>query len=461
MKLLLRLWWLQQRRDFSWKDAAVGVYILFIYGCVAFGAYEGYAEKGGVLSADSISPNMGAYLAVGLLLPDILFKLVMKRDVTAMDDYLKSRPIPERLWDRFLLLTNLTSIWNYALPLLFLPLLCWLMSLPQAIATFLLLLVFSMVDGIFITTYRKANCWMLKWPLWIGWMGMFIVATSFVSLFSWAPPVRLNIGLLVLAAMVVGGLTVYLYHLKNYNEKKQKSSRVHNFGKTTLFNLQLLGTLRAKRIRTMVLVVTLVFLLDAYMMAFLPGEEGSVNRVSLIVYVVGVILLPSMLFSQWTFGIEANFFHGLMTKPVTVRQLLQNCYYFYLMVSAAATLLTVPFLFISDEITLFTLAGGYSTAVFMNLCNMPTSLFSSRLDLFASSLFNYQGANMKINVYSIAFMIPIALLAGIYWLWGATAWALVSIALAVISIAVHRPVLGKIADLFNARKYQRMEKFME
>jgi hypothetical protein len=130
-------------------------------------------------------------------------------------------------------------------------------------------------------------------------------------------------------------------------------------------------------------------------------------------------------------------------------------------VSAAATLLTVPFLFISDEITLFTLAGGYSTAVFMNLCNMPTSLFSSRLDLFASSLFNYQGANMKINVYSIAFMIPIALLAGIYWLWGATAWALVSIALAVISIAVHRPVLGKIADLFNARKYQRMEKFME
>ena len=42
-------------------------------------------------------------------------------------------------------------------------------------------------------------------------------------------------------------------------------------------------------------------------------------------YVAGAILLPSVVLSQWTFGIEANFFHGLMTKPVKVKQMLQNC----------------------------------------------------------------------------------------------------------------------------------------
>ncbi len=41
---------------------------------------------------------LGAGIVVGMLIPDIIMKMVMKRDITAMDDYVKSRPVPEKIW---------------------------------------------------------------------------------------------------------------------------------------------------------------------------------------------------------------------------------------------------------------------------------------------------------------------------------------------------------------------------
>ena len=69
----------------------------------------------------------------------------------------------------------------------------------------------------------------------------------------------------------------------------------------------------------MVLVMVIIFFLDALLMVFLP-DEGTGNQVSLIMYVVGDVLLPSVVLSQWTFGIEANFFQGLMTMVLSLRR---------------------------------------------------------------------------------------------------------------------------------------------
>ena len=42
LKLLLRLWWLQQRRNFRKRDAFVACYIIFLYVMVGVGFYQGY-----------------------------------------------------------------------------------------------------------------------------------------------------------------------------------------------------------------------------------------------------------------------------------------------------------------------------------------------------------------------------------------------------------------------------------
>ena len=109
LKLLLRLWWLQQRRNFRKRDAFVACYIIFLYVMVGVGFYQGFTESGGELKGEEMPALLGAGIVIGMLIPDIIMKMVMKRDITAMDDYVKSRPVPEKIWNKFLLTTNLVS----------------------------------------------------------------------------------------------------------------------------------------------------------------------------------------------------------------------------------------------------------------------------------------------------------------------------------------------------------------
>lgn len=458
LKLLLRLWWLQQRRNFHWRDAVVGGYIILLYVVMGVSFFISFTKHGGELSSDDTSEILGAALVVGMLLPDIVLKMIMKRDITAMDDYIKSRPVPEKIWNRFLLTTNLISFWNYVLPVLMLPVLLFLLPIPQAVGSFFLLLVFSYIDGVYITCYRKATEFMLKWPLVLGWIGMYILLIGYLMLFSWTEAWMFQTGLLVLALAVLGGLTVYLCNLKIYSETKRKTSHFHGFNHINLFSLQYIGTMRAKRVRNMVILVTAAFLFDSYLFAFMDRHEGMGQMY--VFYVVGSVLLPSMVLSQWTFGVEANYFHGLMTKPVKIEQLLQNCFYFYIIVSAVALVFVIPFLFIGDEIGVSVLIGAFCLAVFLNLFNLPTCLFSSRLEIFQTSMFSMQGANLKINLYAAAFLLPLGILVLVYKYVGEMAWCITCVALAVISVAIHRWVIAKIAIVFNKRRYLRMEKFM-
>ena len=464
LKMLLRLWWLQQRRNFHKRDAVVAAYLLFLYVVMGVSFFKSFTENGGSLAAEDMPATIGAGLVIGLLICDIIMKLVMKRDMTAMDDYVKSRPVPEGMWNRFLLVSNLLSFWNYVLPVLTIPVFVYSLSIPQAIVCFLLFLAFSLVDGIYITCLRKASDWMLKWPLALGWIGMYALLIGYMFVASFFPVWMAYAGLFVLAGAVFAGLTVYLFNLKIYNEQKCKVSRFRGFRDVNLFSLLYIGTMRAKRVRNMVLVVSLIFLFDAYLFAFLPvdtPEQAAEMHGNIILYVAGCILLPSLCLSQWTFGIEANFFQGLMTKPVKIEQMLRNCFYYYVIVSAVALVLTVPFLFLNVGISCWVLLGSFCLAVFVNLFNLPTCLFSTRLEIFNTSMFSMQGANMKINLYAIAFLLPLGIMVLIYKYVGETAWCITSVALAVIAVLIHKWAIAKLAAIFHQRRYKRMEKFME
>lgn len=462
LKLLLRLWWTQQRRNFQKRDAIVGGYLVFLYVVMGVSFFFAFTGDGGSLGKDDMPATLGAGIVVAMLVPDIFMKLVMKKDMTAMDDYVKSRPVPERIWNRFLLLTNLASFWNYVLPVLVLPVFIFLLDAPRTIVSFLLFLVFSYIDGIYITCFRKASEWLLKWPLILGWMGMFVILMGYLVVSSFFPVWMAFLGMFVLAAAILAGLIVYLYNLKIYNEQKRKVSRFHGFTHVNLFSLQYIGTMRAKRIRNMVIVMSLIFLFDAYLYAFLPSEGiEDTWKSTVVLYVVAAILMPSECLSQWTFGIEANFFQGLMTKPVKIEQMLRNCFYFYALISAIALLLVVPFLFLHVGVSLFTLLGAYGLTIFVNLFNLPTALFSSRLEIFGKSMFNMQGANLKINFYAIAVLVPLGLSTVVYLYVGEVTWCISGIVLGLLALAIHRWAIAKLAAIFYRRRYKRMEAFMD
>ena len=72
LKLLLRLWWLQQRRNFRKRDAFVACYIIFLYVMVGVGFYQGFTESGGELKGEEMPALLGAGIVIGMLIPDII-----------------------------------------------------------------------------------------------------------------------------------------------------------------------------------------------------------------------------------------------------------------------------------------------------------------------------------------------------------------------------------------------------
>ena len=340
-----------------------------------------------------------------------------------------------------------------------LPLLLWMLPASQAVAGYVLMQVFSFINGFYVTCYRKTNKWTLRLPIVVGWLFMFGVLTVYVVLNAWMPCWVLCLGMWVWAVLILSGLVAYLYGLKIYNEQNNRASRFRSFGHTTLRSLQYIGLLRAKRVRNMVLLMVVVFFLDALLMVCLPQEAQSGN-VPLVLYVAAVVLMPSVVLSQWTFGIEANYFQGLMTKPVTVERILRNCYFFYLSISTVMAVLALVFPLCSSDVTLFSVVGALAMAVVVNLVNLPTCLFSTRLEIFSQSMFSMQGANARINLYGLVFLLPVAALAGVYWMWGERVWCLVCVLLAGAGLAFHRKVIALVAGIYHRHRYARMEKYM-
>lgn len=451
----MRLWWLRKRRNFKKRDLAVAIYGLFVYLCVWAGFFIGATKDGATISLGDGPAFVGLIVVTFMTVADILMKAVMKRDTAAMDDYLKSRPVPEKAWNKFLVITNVLSIWSYLLPVMLLPFLFLLVTPVTAVACFVTMLLFSYADSLFVTCFRKTADSFLMFCLAAGWVVMFMAMLLFLPYTLCAPPVMGICGMILLAIAVIAGLAAFLANEDNYDESRHSATRRFSLGRVTLFSMQLYGLVRAKRLRNMMIIITVLFIFDAYFMA-LTGEESDASAV---VYGVLAIILPPVVLSQWTFGVEANFFQGLMTKPVTVRQMLANNYSFYLLLSVACALLMVPMLFMGTAFTPLALVASLFISAFINLFNLPTCLFSSRLELFSSSFFNMQGANMKINFYSVALIIPTAAFVGVYLLWGPVAWGIASIATGVASLAVHRLVINKVAAMFEAKRYERMESF--
>ena len=54
LKLLLRLWWLQQRRNFHKRDAFVACYIIFLYVVMGVSFFLSFTENGGELGGEDM-----------------------------------------------------------------------------------------------------------------------------------------------------------------------------------------------------------------------------------------------------------------------------------------------------------------------------------------------------------------------------------------------------------------------
>jgi hypothetical protein len=451
MKILLKIWLTQLRRDFKWGKFLGEAYFAFLFITLSIVITLVVREEvGDVTGMEKALP----FIAVSMIIPDFIHKLLMKHDETVMDHYLKSRPIPERSWNRFLLTTNLFSFWNWTIPFLLLPFcvlfLPWILVVPS----FLLLFAVSLVGGVAITAFRRAKGWTNKWPVLVAMVIWAIIAFMY-SLVGILTPWGIHVtGFLLLCA---GGIAVfydYLCDLHRYDESQARADRLL-LGASSLFSMEYISVLRSKRLRVAALILPLVFLFNTY--SQIPNGLNWMFYMMLMF----AVFSPSMMLGQWVFGIEGNYFDGLWTKPVSIREILGNKFRFYALLNIIPTLMVAPLIWMAGLSPWLLLATWLFTAGFANLSLMPTALISSRIELFQSAFFNYQGASLSVNLYGFVVIIPIALYCLFTWLLSPETCAIVLALTGIVGFALYPVIIGWLSRAYERRRYTCFERYRQ
>ena len=460
LKILLKLWWIQKKRTFDWKRMGFFIYMML---CIIVGLGAGYSQAGGELGKLFTKGGMERIIVplVVMFSPmEILMKFLLKTDAAGMDDYLRTKPIPQGTWNRFLLVLNLMDYLNWFIPIMILGLSFLLMNTGYALLAFGLSLTLNIADGLMITGLRKAQGWEYKLPLWLMLLFYYCLSVPFMLFFmSWLGAIGSAMAWFLITLGF--GVTVYAYlcYVRHYNEQQSQQSKVGRIGGTSLFSMEYISLLRSKRLRTAEILILTILTLQAYLQGMPTSGDTELNDISGI-YIFMSIMFSSIVLGQWVFSIEANFFHGLMTKPISVFDMLWRKFCFFLLLNMTAMLLLVPGIFLGNWhftrlLSIFIFCAG------INILYMPTCLFSKRIDLFSSAFFNYQGASLSVNVYGFVILIPIAIyVCIIFFIENPLLRDGITAILGLIMLSLSRPIIRRVAQRFMAIKYKRMEDFM-
>lgn len=220
----------------------------------------------------------GLLVAIGVL--DFVFKLFMQHDNTVMDAFLKTRPLAEKTWRRFLRVTHLWEPLNLFFPLVMLPV--WLYFLPFGRALLFIVCTYAMCVAVGILMMRLKR------------RGPYMSEKSLVKKGDSA-------GVRLTSRMAQGAM-----------------------------GIQVKGLLRSRRLLGASLPMAVYFFLK-----FLGevGKEGG-REVGAEINLLFFIFVFAQASVQFGLSVEAKFFNGLWTKPFPLRRLLEDKYRF-------ATILTV------------------------------------------------------------------------------------------------------------------------
>lgn len=338
----------------------------------------------------------------GILIPDFIVKLIFVPDVTVMDTFIKTRPISQSTWDRFLSISQFWSPSNLEMPLMMLP------------ACFLFL------------------------PFLAG-------VISFI--------------LLYLASVFGGFIVMLIKHRGTYQPEKMVSAKAGgkvsaSKGNST-FQLQLRSFLRSRRLKTMILYFSILFFMQFFCYSFTD------NNTSYIIFQFYYIFFATTLLASAGFGIEANFFNLIWTRPLELEKLMTDKYMLCAFVGWAAALTCVPVCIFAHRPVLDPVSFALFTTGFVDLFMLGDSFNCTPFDLFgkaffrggssSNNTFNARATVILLIAMSIGIVIPLVLYGWISQLILST--------LGIAGFICHRRCFKKTAGRFMKNRYKYMEKY--
>lgn len=392
-----------RRLSFTGMKSFLGLGLLVLYVWVIFFAI--YFYFGDELLAE-VPQEIWVIAPLSMVIPDFMLKLTFVRYNSVMDAFLKSRPIPLAKWKKFLALSHFWDPANLLVPLTLAPVLFLTLPWVSALPLLLILYALSVLNGYLAMRIKRRGSYQ--------------------------------------------------------SEKQVTASRYSIDGALTSHNarvaLQYRSFLRSKRLKTMVLFPTILF-----MMQFVLHVTGYDHlRTSGHMMLFFSILYPVCALQQFGLGIEARSFSAIWTRPGSISKILCDKYWQGLAFCGAFTLVLLLFC-IWFHVPVW---APFSYALFCGglggLIYLADAYRCTPFDLFGNTFFNYQGntGSFKPTVFlgisgmmALFFLVP-------HFVPSPYSYAIFSV-LGLSGIAVHRSIFRLVEKRFLKNRYKYMEKFAE
>lgn len=463
LRLLLQLWWTQKKRTFDWKKLGILVYFFLCFMAVIGAFLWGFGTNFSQILHERALQSIVVPLAMSVIPICLMSMFMMKIEENGMDNAIKSRPFTKLTWGKFIIVSNIIDYWTAFPPILITLIACFIMPFGYALLAFVLAYIISTTVALFVTSVRLSNSYLLTTATWVGFVCflMFITPVVIVGISFFSPIVSAFV-VILFVLLYAGSIFVFIYNLNTYDEQKKTTIRGGKDGKVGIFTMEWAALWRTKRFKKPIILFLLIFTGEAYFMGNISGgDEYWTNKMNYYMFFLFIISYAPIVLGQFVLGIEANFIDGLLTKPYALEDHLINKYHFFIRLNCISAMLLVPGVFFKLwGIDLIITSVIYSFA--LDLLLFFTCLKSSRVDLFSSGFFNYQGANMGFNVFGLLPLFLLAIYVALLILFPSVYLAeAILCVVGIIAFALHKKVIKMIANKFKAKKYERLEKLRQ
>ena len=338
-----------------------------------------------------------------MVIPDALIKLLFVPYSSVMDAFLKTRPIPQVKWKRFLALSHFWDPNNLIIPISLVPL-CFL-SLPwiSALTLFLILYFLCVLDGYLVMRVKGRQSYQSEKK----------VSTSFY-----------------------GGSSLSGRHAR--------------------FGLQYKSFLRSKRLWLPVLIFFFYFIFE-FVTRF--TEQGRL-RLSSSFLLLMIVYFPICESLQFGLGVEANSFSALWTRPGHLSEILNDKYRFGMMMGGIIATIMLILHFTIHTPILEPLSYVFFVAGLGSMIHLVQAYRCVPFDLFGTAFFNHQGTSSSFSLISVVGIVIVMTLA-IYVDQSIPApySHAVLTGLGLLGFAIHRPVFRMSEKAFLKKRYKYMENY--
>lgn len=345
-----------------------------------------------------VPQGVAFFVMICCILSDLIIKLILQRDNTVMDSFLKSRPISYEVWRRFLILSQLWKPSNLMMPLLLAPACFIIFPFFKGFLIFICLYLASVFSGCFVMLIKHKGVYQSE------------------------------------------------IEVKSFFANRIKSAKGYYISA-----LPLRSFLRSRRLRT-----TMIFAgIFIYIQIIFPGNTNYG-----ILFPFLFIFLTSCAIPQYGFAIEANFFNGIWTRPIAIERLFSHMYRFGMLTAAIGFLLCLPVCLWSEISICDLISISLFVAFCGNLPMLLASYNCVPYDLFGRTFYSHQEVSSTFGLGTIiAILLIIGIgMASVYFLPGRISRLLLS-SLGIIGLCLHKSYFRWVARRFKSNRYKFMLKY--